>query len=135
MAFVKISDSETTKGWYMEHVLNFEQNSLGIDGRNASRHLIQQFRLRENIVKAGIMINGAEYERAIETLNDVLMDDPNNTDALNDLTTAYILNGNSIKAMSTIFRVLELTPDDEFALEKLSYLKNRSVTEKRSSRK
>ena len=110
----------------MEHILNFEQNSVANDVRNASRHFLRQFMLREKIVKAGIMINSAEYERAIDTLIEVLMDDPNNTDALNDLSTAYILTGNSINAMNTIYRVLELNPSDEVALENLSYLKKRN---------
>ena len=110
----------------MEHTLNYKQNTFRSDIKNASRHFIRQFMLRENIIKAGIMINGCEYERAINTLNEVLRDDPDNTDALNDLTTAYILTGNSIKAMHTIYRVLELNPQDEVANENLLYLRKRN---------
>ena len=110
----------------MEHILNFEQHSPARDSRNASRHFVQQFRIRENILKAGIMINGAEYERAIITLNEVLAEDPNNIDALNDITTAYIFNSDFIQAINTIHRVLELDPGNEDALFRLTYIKTRN---------
>ena len=109
----------------MEHVLNFEQHSPARDARNASRHFVQQFRIRENILKAGIMINGAEYKRAIITLNEVLTEEPNNVDALNEITTAYILDGNFTMAVNIIHRVLELNPADEDAPSYLSYIKKR----------
>ena len=117
----------------MEHTFNYEQNTFRSDIKNASRHFIRQFMLRENIIKAGILINGAEYEKAIETLVEVLEVDPNNTEVLNDLTTAYILIGNSIKAMNTLYRVLELNPNDEVANENLSYLKRRNDNASRTS--
>ena len=117
----------------MEQIFNYEQNSLQNDIKNASRHFIRQFMLRDNIIKAGILINGSQYEKAIETLVEVLKDDPNNTEVLNDLTTAYILIGNSIKAMNTLYRVLELNPNDEVANENLSYLKRRNDNASRTS--
>lgn len=111
----------------MESTLNIDQFSLEKELIDASRHLVNSIKVKENIVKAGIMINSAEYENAIIILNEVLNDTPDDLDALNDVTTAYILNGNSLKAMGTIYRVLELDPENDIALDNLSYLKSRTL--------
>jgi tetratricopeptide (TPR) repeat protein len=93
--------------------------------RNTTHHLTQQFRIRENVLKAEIMINGGEYERAIMTLNEALAEDPNNIDALNNISVAYILNSDLPDATNIINRILELNPDDEIANSNLAYLRTR----------
>ncbi len=90
--------------------------------RNTTHFLNQQFRLKENILKAEIMINGGEYERAIMTLNEALNEDPENIDALNNISVAYILNGNLPEASDKIRRVLKLKPNDEVANSNLEYI-------------
>jgi Flp pilus assembly protein TadD len=109
----------------MENVLSPDIFSLENELIDTSRHLVNNIKNMENIVKARIMINGEEYEKAILTLKEVLDDDPDNLEALNDITVAYILNGNSLTAMGTIYRVLELDQNNDIAIDNLNYLKAR----------
>ena len=109
----------------MENVLSPDIFSLENELIDTSRHLVNNIKNMENIVKARIMINGEEYENAILTLKEVLDEDPDNLEALNDITVAYILNGNSLTAMGTIYRVLELDQNNDIAIDNLNYLKAR----------
>lgn len=109
----------------MENVLSPDIFSLENELIDTSRHLVNNIKNMENIVKARIMINGEEYEKAILTLKEVLDDDPDNLEALNDITVAYILNGNSLTAMGKIYRVLELDQNNDIAIDNLNYLKAR----------
>lgn len=109
----------------MENVLSPDIFSLENELIDTSKHLVNNIKNMENIVKARIMINGEEYENAILTLKEVLDDDPDNLEALNDITVAYILNGKSLTAMGTIYRVLELDQNNDIAIDNLNYLKAR----------
>ncbi len=109
----------------MENILSPDIFSLENELIDTSRHLVNNIKNMENIVKARIMINGEEYENAINALKEVLDDDPNNIEALNDISVAYILNGNSLTAMSIIYRVLELDQNNDIAFDNLNYLKAR----------
>jgi len=109
----------------MENIYNPDQFSIEREIIDTSKDFIWQLKIRENIVKAGILINCAEFERAIIVLNEVLMEDEENIDALNDITVAYILNGNYSYASNTINKVLAANPGNEIAQDNLAYLKSR----------
>ena len=94
-------------------------------------HLLQnQFKTRENVLVAELMINGGEYESAIMTLKEALAYDPDNLDALNNISVAYILKGSIPEASEAIQKVLKIKPDDEVANSNYEYINTRFQKQK-----
>jgi tetratricopeptide (TPR) repeat protein len=94
-------------------------------------HLLQnQFKTRENVLVAELMINGGEYESAIMTLKEALAYEPDNLDALNNISVAYILKGSIPEASEAIQKVLKIKPDDEVANSNYEYINTRFQKQK-----
>ena len=98
--------------------------------RNTTHFLQNEFKVRENVLVAELMINGGEYEKAINILNETLAYDPDNLDALNNISVAYILNGNIPAASETIQKVLKIKPNDEVANSNYEYINTRFQKQK-----
>lgn len=76
------------------------------------------------IIQSEELINENRLTEAKELLSGIIMERPNNSDALNNLSVVEILMNNYEESLHHIQQVLTLNPSDEVALANLNYVEN-----------
>ena len=124
---------------YFEKALAIDsQNASAIAGLNEVKAKVERptqvvsendMNLEEMIAKAESYIEKEEFGEAKSILTELLKVEPDNINALNDISVVYILEGNFEKAIEIISRVIELDPENEVALGNMQYLKEQTDSE------
>ena len=76
----------------------------------------------EQAIQAADMISHRDYDSAIENYSKAVYYDPNNAEALFDLGNAYRRKEDSVNAITTFNRVIELFPDTDTARKAKQFL-------------
>ncbi len=85
---------------------------------------VKQNELNKSIQKAEYEIQNGNKSEAREILEKIMTQDPNNIDALNNLSILEILEGNYENAALLLKKVVDIDPTNEAATENIKYLEN-----------
>lgn len=77
---------------------------------------------RNKLDKAEVLIAENQLDLAEDILKELLALEPNNIDALNDISVVYVLKTNFIDARRAINKILILDPNNEVAIENMDYV-------------
>jgi SAM-dependent methyltransferase len=84
------------------------------------------------LIEAEKLIESNNYDKATKLLGELLIENPNNIDALNDLVVINILNNKHQEAINIINKVRAIDPQNEIALENLQFISENSGIEENS---
>jgi len=112
---------EALKNWHF--ALNMINGAYGFSTKQ--EQIVKEMKLALYNNMANVHIKQAKYDRAIEKLNLVLKEDPNNTKGLFRRGKSYLANNDIEKARADLLRAKELAPDDKEVKNELSLLEKK----------
>jgi|WetSurMetagenome_2_1015567.scaffolds.fasta_scaffold20250_2 tetratricopeptide (TPR) repeat protein len=80
--------------------------------------------LEELLTKAQLLIQTEQYEQARRILMIIIRDNPNCTEALNDLAVVEIMEGKYQSGLELFGEVIKIDPKNEDALNNIEYVKD-----------
>ncbi|MGE5402771.1 MAG: glycosyltransferase [Ignavibacteriales bacterium] len=89
---------------------------------NGSENIKTDDRMNELITEAEMLVEQNKLQEAVELLDQIIRENPKNTDALNNLAVVSILTGDLEAAADFIQMVVEIDPANEVALDNMNYL-------------
>lgn len=84
--------------------------------------------LEELLVKAQSFIQTEQYQQARRLLLQIIRDNPNCTEALNDLAVVEVIEGKYQSGLELFQEVIQIDPTNEDALSNIEYVKNKINT-------
>lgn len=81
--------------------------------------------LEELLVKAQSFIQTEQYQQARRLLLQIIRDNPNCTEALNDLAVVEVIEGKYQSGLELFQEVIQIDPTNEDALSNIEYVKNK----------
>ena len=116
------------KSWYFVNDPSFEPATVILPNNTFSDEKVTDRNIVDKLLfEAELMIEKGEYEKSKEKLNEILISEPNNLNALNDLSVILILENEFENAEALIKKILDYDNNNEVAIGNYQYLiENRS---------
>lgn len=112
-----------TRNYSIETMKRKEKEKFLFDTMNYSNNKSEQdFDQNEMLLKAEELIEEGNFTDARKYLDRLLVSNPLNSNALNDLACIEIISGNYSQAIEYIQNTLAINPNDEVAINNLNYL-------------
>lgn len=91
-----------------------------------------EYQISNRLLTAEVLIEDEKLDAAENLLKEILIDEPQNLDAINNMAVVNILNGQYENALERLENIINIDPNNETAISNLNYLNALLTSEERN---